>query len=63
MNDGGIGATVSLLVILFPIIGFILIFGELMVIRKHQKRMMELLRKVFPRETAEIDREHDDDAS
>lgn len=62
MNDGGIGATFLLLVIVFPIISFILIFGELMVIRKHQKRIMELLRRAFPRETADIDRERDDDA-
>ena len=40
----GIGAFLGLFVILFPILAFILIFGEIVAMRKRQKKILELLR-------------------
>jgi hypothetical protein len=40
----GISASLGLFIVIFPVIAFILIFGELMAVRKRQKRILELLK-------------------
>jgi hypothetical protein len=50
------------LVLLFPIISFILIFGELMVIRRSQKKILELLKLLAQNRGIATRSEDNDDA-
>lgn len=47
--------------ILFPIISFILIFGELMAVRKRQKKMLELLKLLAQNSGIDVRDKLDDD--
>ena len=57
----GIGASLGLFIILFPILAFILIFGELMAMRKRQNKILELLRLLAQNRGIDIREQIDDD--
>ena len=62
-TQSGLGATLGLFVILFPVISFILIFGELMAVRKRQKKIMELLKLLAQNRGIDVREPQDDDAA
>jgi hypothetical protein len=59
--NGGISASLGLFILIFPIVGFILIFGELMAMRKRQKKILELLELLAQNRGIDVREQLDDD--